>query len=151
MSQSNSPALVNDWPTADRRYVNIHREIPMNVDPALLIGKSRCMTNENALSVLSAIAHPARLATFKLLVRHEPVGLTTGEIAHALAMSQSTFSTHLAILAKAKLVRAEKQGRNQIQRADMSTLRALMVFLAKDCCQGSPELCEPLLAELTCC
>jgi hypothetical protein len=26
-----------------------------------------------------------------------------------------------------------------------------MLFLAKDCCQGRPELCEPLLAELTCC
>lgn len=66
-------------------------------------------------------------------------------------MTQSTFSTHLAVLAKAGLVRAERNGRNQIQRADIAALRALMVFLAKDCCQGSPELCEPLLAELTCC
>jgi len=26
-----------------------------------------------------------------------------------------------------------------------------MIYLAKDCCQGRAELCEPLLAELTCC
>jgi DNA-binding transcriptional ArsR family regulator len=66
-------------------------------------------------------------------------------------MSQSTFSTHLAVLAKSGLVRAEKQGRNQMQRADIDALRALMLFLALECCQGSSSLCEPLLAELTCC
>jgi hypothetical protein len=26
-----------------------------------------------------------------------------------------------------------------------------MLFLAKDCCRGSPQLCAPLIAELTCC
>ncbi len=109
------------------------------------------MTSDDALSALSAISHPTRLATFKLLVRHEPHGLTTGEIAEAMKMTQSTFSTHLAVLAKAGLVRSEKNGRNQIQRADFAVLRTLMVFLVKDCCEGSPELCEPLLAELTCC
>ena len=66
-------------------------------------------------------------------------------------MSQSTFSTHLAVLAKAGLVQAEKRGRNQMQHAKIDALRALMIFLAMDCCQGSPDLCEPLLAELTCC
>jgi DNA-binding transcriptional ArsR family regulator len=60
-------------------------------------------------------------------------------------------STHLAVLAKAGLVTAEKRGRNQVQRASIDTLRELMTFLAKDCCQGRAELCEPLLAELACC
>ena len=46
---------------------------------------------------------------------------------------------------------AEKRGRQQIQRASIDTLRGLMTFLAKDCCGGRTELCEPLLAELTCC
>jgi ArsR family transcriptional regulator len=109
------------------------------------------MDNIEALTVLAALSHPTRLATFRMLVRYEPAGLATGEIAQAMGMTQSTFSTHLAVLAKARLVRAEKNGRNQIQRANVTALRELMVFLAKDCCQGSPELCEPLLAELTCC
>jgi DNA-binding transcriptional ArsR family regulator len=86
-----------------------------------------------------------------LLVRHEPEGLSTGELVDASGLTQSTFSTHLAVLAKAGLVKSEKLGRQQIQRADIDTLRELMLFLAKDCCQGRPELCEPLLAELTCC
>lgn len=109
------------------------------------------MDDLGALNCLTALSHPTRLATFRMLIRHEPDGLATGVIAQAMGMTQSTFSTHLAVLARAGLVRAEKNGRNQIQRADITSLRELMVFLAKDCCQGSPELCEPLLAELTCC
>jgi hypothetical protein len=55
------------------------------------------------------------------------------------------------VLAKAGLVASEKRGRRQIQRANIDTLRRLMTFLAKDCCEGRSELCEPLLADLTCC
>ena len=109
------------------------------------------MNVDSALSALAALAHPTRLEAFRLLVRHEPDGLSTGELVDASGLTQSTFSTHLAVLAKAGLVKSEKQGRQQIQRADIDTLRDLMLFLAKDCCQGRAELCEPLLAELTCC
>ena len=100
---------------------------------------------------LAALSHPTRLDAFRLLVKHEPDGLPTGTLVEASGLTQSTFSTHLAVLAKAGLVAAEKRGRQQIQRASIDTLRALMTYLAKDCCQGLPELCEPLLAELTCC
>jgi len=109
------------------------------------------MNIDSALPALAALAHPTRLEAFRLLVRHEPEGLSTGELVDASGLTQSTFSTHLAVLAKAGLVKSEKQGRQQIQRADIDALRDLMLFLAKDCCQGRPELCEPLLAELTCC
>ncbi|MGQ2932662.1 ArsR/SmtB family transcription factor [Sphingopyxis sp.] len=109
------------------------------------------MNTDTALSILFALAHPTRLEAFRLLVQHEPEGLSTGELVDASGLTQSTFSTHLAVLAKAGLVKSEKQGRQQIQRADIDTLRELMLFLAKDCCQGRAELCEPLLAELACC
>lgn len=108
------------------------------------------MNVDSALPALAALSHPTRLDAFRLLVRHEPDGLSTGELVDASELTQSTFSTHLAVLAKAGLVKSEKQGRQQIQRADIGTLRDLMLFLAKDCCQGRAELCEPLLAELTC-
>ena len=109
------------------------------------------MNVDTALPALAALAHPTRLEAFRLLVRHEPEGLSTGELVDASGLTQSTFSTHLAVLAKAGLVKSEKLGRQQIQRADIDTLRELMLFLAKDCCQGRAELCEPLLAELSCC
>jgi len=109
------------------------------------------METEIALATLAALAHPTRLDAFRRLVQHEPAGLSTGQLVEASALSQSTFSTHLAVLAKAGLVVSEKRGRQFIQRANIDTLRALMLFLAKDCCQGRAELCEPLLAELACC
>jgi DNA-binding transcriptional ArsR family regulator len=109
------------------------------------------MKTETALSVLAALAHPTRLSTFRLLVQHEPEGLSTGQLVEDSGLTQSTFSTHLAVLAKAGLVSSEKRGRQQIQRASIDTLRTLMIFLAKDCCQGRAELCTPLLADLTCC
>ena len=106
---------------------------------------------DKALSALAALSHPTRLDAFRLLVRHEPDGLATGSLVEASGLTQSTFSTHLAVLAKAGLVSSEKRGRQHIQRANIDTLRALMTFLAKDCCQGRAELCEPLLADLACC
>ena len=109
------------------------------------------MIDDDALATLAALAHPTRLDAFRLLVRHEPDGLSTGELVDASDLTQSTFSTHLAVLVKAGLVIPEKRGRQMIQRANIDALRALMLFLAKDCCQGRAELCEPLLAELTCC
>jgi DNA-binding transcriptional ArsR family regulator len=105
----------------------------------------------DALAVLAALSHPTRLDAFRLLVRHSPDGLPTGALVDASKLTQSTFSTHLAVLAKAGLVSAEKRGRQQVQHARLDTLRQLMTFLAKDCCQGRPELCEPLIAELSCC
>lgn len=109
------------------------------------------MQTASALAALAALAHPTRLAAFRLLVEHEPAGLPTGALVEASGLTQSTFSTHLAVLAKAGLVSAEKRGRQQVQRASLDTLRALMTFLAKDCCGGRAELCAPLLADLICC
>ncbi len=123
----------------------------MRLDTIHMIGYSRCMEQNLALTVLAALAHPTRLDAFRLLVRHEPNGLPTGSLVAASGLTQSTFSTHLAVLAKADLVISERRGRQQIQRANIKTLRNLMTFLAKDCCQGRAELCEPLIADLACC
>jgi DNA-binding transcriptional ArsR family regulator len=109
------------------------------------------MESDSALSILAALAHPTRLETFRQLVRHEPEGLSTGQLVEASGLSQSTFSTHLAVLAKAGLVTSEKRGRQHIQRVDIDALRGLILYLAKDCCQGRADLCEPLLADLSCC
>lgn len=36
-------------------------------------------------------------------------------------------------------------------RVEIAQLRDMMLFLLKDCCGGSAELCVPLVAELTPC
>ncbi|KPL68278.1 ArsR family transcriptional regulator [Erythrobacter sp. SG61-1L] len=109
------------------------------------------MDSLDALDALSALAQQTRLEAFRLLVRHEPEGLPAGEIAQKLDVPANTLSSHLAILARARLVTAERQSRTIRYRADLAGLRALMVYLAKDCCGGNAELCRPLLAELDYC
>ena len=109
------------------------------------------MESNTAIAALSALAQGTRLDVFRLLVQHEPDGVAAGDIARQLDVPQNTMSAHLGILARAGLVRSERHSRSIVYRADLDGLRALTLFLVKDCCAGSPELCAPLLAELTPC
>ena len=109
------------------------------------------MENNTAIAALSALAQGTRLDVFRLLVQHEPDGVAAGDIARQLNVPQNTMSAHLGILARAGLVRFERHSRSIVYRADLDGLRALTLFLVKNCCAGSPELCAPLLAELTPC
>ena len=94
-----------------------------------------------ALSALSALGQATRLEIFQRLMRHEPDGLSAGTISRALGCPPNTLSSHLAILARAGLVLSRRAGRSIIYRADVGGLRALLTFLANDCCDGRPELC----------
>ncbi|KQY16721.1 ArsR family transcriptional regulator [Rhizobium sp. Root73] len=109
------------------------------------------MENNSAISALSALAQATRLETFRTLVRHEPEGVPAGELARMLDVPQNTMSAHLATLARAGLIKSERQSRSIIYRADLDVFRDLTLFLLKDCCGGSAELCAPLIAELTPC
>ena len=109
------------------------------------------MESDSAISSLGALAQTTRLDTFRLLVRHEPDGLAAGDIARKLNVPQNTMSAHLGILARAGLVHSERHSRSIVYRADLDGLRALTLFLIKDCCAGNAELCAPLVAELTPC
>ncbi len=100
---------------------------------------------------MGALAQGTRLDVFRLLVRHEPDGLAAGEVARQLDVPQNTMSAHLAVLGRAGLVHSERRSRSIIYRADLDGLRALMLFLANDCCAGKAELCTPLIAELAPC
>lgn len=103
------------------------------------------------IEALSALAQPTRLDVFRLLVSREPAGVSAGELARLSAIPQNTMSTHLSILARAGLVRGERQSRSIIYRADVARFREVALFLLKDCCGGRPDICSPLIDELTPC
>jgi DNA-binding transcriptional ArsR family regulator len=98
----------------------------------------------HAISVLAALAQPTRLEIFRLLLKHEPIGITAGVIADTIGAPHNTISTHLAILVRAGLLRSARDGRTIIYRADIEGMRALVGFLLNDCCDGHPELCNLL-------
>ena len=99
------------------------------------------MTAPHALAALAALGQSTRLEIFRILMRHEPAGLAAGAVAEAIGCAHNTLSTHLSILARAGLVRATRDGRSIVYRADVAGMRSLIDFLVTDCCDGHPELC----------
>ena len=109
------------------------------------------MEQINAILALAALAQQTRLEVFRLLVSREPEGVPAGELARLVKIPQNTMSAHLAVLARAGLVRGERHSRSIIYCAELVRLRGLVLFLVQDCCGGRPDVCEPLLANLLPC
>jgi ArsR family transcriptional regulator len=109
------------------------------------------MESEQAILALAALAQSTRMDVFRLLTRHEPEGLAAGDIAKALAVPQNTMSSHLAILSRAGLLQAERFSRSIIYRADLAHFQEVVLFMLRDCCDGRPEICAPLIANLAPC
>ncbi len=105
------------------------------------------MESEKAILALAALAQSTRLDVFRLLTKHEPDGLAAGDIAKALAVPQNTMSSHLAILSRAGLVTARRISRSIVYRADLKAFQAVVLFMLRDCCDGRPEICAPVIEE----
>ena len=125
--------------------------LPVLLDRKRYICNSRYMESEQVILALAALAQSTRLDVFRLLVKHEPDGLAAGDIARALAVPQNTMSSHLSILSRAGLVTAQRFSRSIVYRADLGAFQAVMLFMLKDCCDGRPEVCAPLIEDLTPC
>ena len=102
------------------------------------------MEINDAAGALSALAHPGRLAVFRLLVKVGPGGLAAGEIARETGSLANTLSANLSILAGAGLVTSRREGRSIIYAASFERMRQVLGFLVDDCCNGAPEICEGL-------
>lgn len=106
------------------------------------------MDISNACRALGALAQESRLAAFRLLIQAGPGGMTAGDIARSLAIPPSTLSSHLSLLAQAGLVTGRRESRSIRYAVDFEGTRALLAFLMEDCCQGSPQVCAPLLDQV---
>lgn len=107
------------------------------------------MDESSAIEALSALAQPTRLAVFRQLAAAYPDEVPAGDIARQCDVPHNTMSSHLAILTRAGLTTARRDGRVIRYRASLDRLRDLVAFLAHDCCDGRPELCLPLAADLS--
>jgi DNA-binding transcriptional ArsR family regulator len=99
------------------------------------------METRQALDALAALAHPSRLAIFRLLVEAGPGGMAAGAIAGKLKLPAATLSFHLANLAHAGLVRGRQEGRFVIYSTDFDHMQALVGYLTENCCSASA--CAP--------
>jgi ArsR family transcriptional regulator, arsenate/arsenite/antimonite-responsive transcriptional repressor len=55
------------------------------------------------------------------------------------------------VLSRAGLISAQRFSRLIIYRAELSHLRSVVLFMLRDCCDGRPEICGPLIEALTPC
>ncbi len=106
-----------------------------------------------AVERFSALAAPARLAVFRLLVQAGPEGLRAGEVAEAIGALANTTSNHLAVLSRAGLIGSRREGRTIVYATDYAATRDLIGYLIEDCCGGRPEICAPMIdvAQRACC
>lgn len=88
------------------------------------------MEATTAISVMSALAQPTRLAVFSLLAGAGADGLTAGELAERTGTPANTMSAHLLILSRAGLATSRRAGRNIFYSAQAGAVRELASFLA---------------------
>jgi len=97
--------------------------------------------NEQAVvRALAALAQQSRLQVFRQLVVAGHHGMTPTRLAQALQLPGSGLSFHLKELTHAGLITQERDGRNLIYRAALSTMNELLAYLTLNCCEGQP--CE---------
>jgi DNA-binding transcriptional ArsR family regulator len=108
------------------------------------------MDKENALDAFAALSQATRLDVFRLLIKAGDAGMSAGEISDTLKVRQNTMSANLSILARAGLIRSTREGRSIRYFADMDGMRGLLAFLMEDCCGGHPDLCQPVINEISC-
>ncbi len=99
------------------------------------------MEHIQAVSTLSALAQPTRLAAFRALVEVGPAGLAVGELRERLQVPAATLSAHLNLLRKVALVADEREGRVIRVRADFKRMAELLGYLTENCCGGSAVAC----------
>ncbi|MDO8298790.1 helix-turn-helix transcriptional regulator [Lacisediminimonas sp.] len=108
------------------------------------------MNDVQAVRALAALAQPARLHVFKLLVVAGRKGVTPSQLSVALDIPASSLSFHLKELMSADLVTQERDGRHLICRAQLGHMNDLLRFLTANCCEGEPCLDAQSIACTTC-
>ena len=83
---------------------------------------------------LKALADPARVKLMSLLFSSPAGEENSGDLAHAVDLSESTVSHHLSQLRKAGLVESERRGMNVYHHVRRDAVAALCVVLDPNCC-----------------
>ena len=100
------------------------------------------MESDDALTVLTALSHPTRLAAFRVLVQAGPDGLPVGSLRDRLDVPPPTLTSHLNVLRAAGLVLDRREGRVINVRAAYGRVDALVGFLMSNCCAGGNAACS---------
>jgi len=102
------------------------------------------MTLDDVAARLEALGNPTRLAVYRLLVRAGDAGLPVGRVQERIGIAASTLSHHLQKLVQVGLVTQERRSTVLICRANYPMMRAVIGFLADECCaEQGKGACAP--------
>ena len=100
------------------------------------------METKTATTIFEVLTSEARLAVFRLLVKHAPGGLVAGEIARMLDIPKTNLSFHLKTIVYSGLISMEREGRNTRYRANIPLMLEAIAYLTAECCTGNPDQCR---------
>lgn len=106
------------------------------------------MDQDKAIDSFAALAHPTRLAVFRLLISRAPDGVPALTIADQLDAKPSTLSGHLGILKRAGLLTSVRHQREIRYAANIVAINQMIGFLLSDCCGGRMNHCSDILSLL---
>lgn len=90
------------------------------------------MNQKKAIVSMSALAQPIRFAAMVALTRPGTAGMSVGDLATTVGgILHNSMSVHLAVLARAGLVKSAKNGRETIYRANRAVLGELGSLLVE--------------------
>ena len=95
------------------------------------------ISDNDALAIalrLKALADPVRVKIMSFLFSSAAGEEISGDLAAALALSESTVSHHLTQLRKAGLIVSDRRGMNVFHRVRRDALQALCAVLDPRCC-----------------
>lgn len=94
------------------------------------------MDANTAVETCAALATDSRVNILRLLGKSGKGGVSSGDIAKELGVTQSTLSTQLFLLSKARLVLHRRESRNKIYSVNQDAIKELIGFLVDDCAGG---------------
>ncbi len=83
---------------------------------------------------MESLGSPTRLRIYRTLVRAGQTGLSVGTLQDCMGMAASTLSHHIRRLVDPGLVSQERVATTLICRAEYPVMRALIGYLADECC-----------------
>jgi len=102
------------------------------------------LSDDLTVKKLAALAHPARLAIIRMLVRVGPAGLSAGKLGEPLHIAANALTFHLQKLAQAGLITSRRQGQFIVYSAVFPDLLELTNNLVGACCADTAEKCSPI-------
>ncbi len=101
------------------------------------------MEKTRVITQLAALAQESRLDIVRFLVRRGTDGVAAGRIGKQFNLPSATLSFHLNTLTAAGLITRQRNGRQNLYSADISSVQALSAYLLENCCTETQSQTTP--------